>query len=417
MGPLRSPPALPEAAMPNVETRFDFPNAAGEKLAGLCVEPAAGARAWALFAHCFTCSKDLKAVNWISRELVARGIAVLRFDFTGLGESDGDFADTNFTSNLDDLVAAADFMRERFAAPQILVGHSLGGAAVLAAARRVPESVAVATIGAPSDPAHLRETLDEAAPSLATEDATEVRLAGRRFTIRRQLLEDLGRHRLDEAVGGLKRALLVMHSPIDEIVGIDHAAAIYRAARHPKSFVSLDDADHLLMRERDARYAATVLAAWAGRYLPQPDAPAVESGEVVVRGGPSGYANDVVAGHHRFPADEPPGIGTDTGPGPYDLLLASLGACTSMTLRMYADRKGWPLEGTEVRLRHGRVHARDCEDCESTTGLVDEIRRTIALAGPLDDEQRARLMEIADRCPVHRTLTTETTIRTEPAGG
>jgi len=393
--------------------RLKFPGAFGTELAARINQPDAEPRAWAIFAHCFTCSKDLKAANWISRSLVDRGIGVLRFDFTGIGESAGEFGETNFSSNLDDLVAAAEFLRSRGQAPRILIGHSLGGAAVLAAARRIPESVAVATIGAPSATSHLSKTLLRISPELSEKGEAEINLGGRTFNVKQQLLDDLEEHALASVIGELGRALLVLHSPVDAIVSIDHAARIYKTARHPKSFVSLDDADHLLMRERDARYVADVLAAWAGRYLPEQATPEEDSarGEVVVRGGPSGYAQEIVAGPHRLRADEPPSIGTDTGATPYDLLLAGLGACTSMTLRMYADRKQWPLDGVEVKLSHSRVHAKDCEDCESTGGFVGEITREVGLSGDLDGEQRARLLEIADRCPVHRTLTGEIKIR------
>jgi len=406
--------------MQTIKERVRFPGAGGQRLAAR-VERASGARprAWTLFAHCFSCSKDLKAVGWFTQELVAQGFGVLRFDFTGLGESEGDFADTNFTSNLDDLVAAADFMRDRGEAPRILIGHSLGGSASLAAAHRVPESVAVATIGAPSDTDHLGEKLIRWAPELEARGEAEMSLGGRPFVVKKQLLDDLRSHTLSEAIAGLGRALLVMHSPVDELVGIEHAGAIYQAARHPKSFVSLDDADHLLLRDpRDARYAARVLAAWASRYLVDEAsataASTAEQGEVVVRGGPSGFAQEIAAGPHRLVADEPTSVsgGSDTGPTPYDLLLAGLGACTSMTLRMYADRKGWPLAEVTSRLRHSRIHARDCEECETKEGRVDRIEQKISLTGDLDEDQRTRLLEIAHRCPVHRTLLGEIAIDT-----
>jgi putative redox protein len=404
-----------------LEERVRFPGALGRPLAARLGRPS-GARptAWALFAHCFSCSKDLKAVGWFTRSLIRRGFGVLRFDFTGLGESEGDFADTNFSSNLDDFVAAADFLRDREEAPRILIGHSLGGAAALAAAHRVAESVAVATIAAPSDTGQFGEKLIRLAPELESRGEAEVRLGGRPFMVRKQLLDDLRSHTLREAVAKLGRALLVMHSPVDQTVGIEHAGEIYKAAKHPKSFVSLDDADHLLLRDpRDARYAAEVLAAWASRYVDGvaddgESETTSERGEVVVRGGPTGFAQEITAGAHRLVADEPTDVpgGTDTGPTPYDLLLAGLGACTTMTLRMYADRKGLPLTGATARLRHSRIHAKDCEECETAKGRVDRIERTIELSGDLDDAQRKRLVEIADRCPVHRTLRGEIVIET-----
>jgi putative redox protein len=402
--------------------RVRFPGSLGTDLIGRLERPEGEVTAYVLFAHCFTCSKDLKAAGWISRALVERGLGVLRFDFTGLGESGGDFADTDFHSNLDDLVAAGDFLRSRYEAPRILVGHSLGGAAVLAAASSFPEAVAVATIGAPADTAHLRQTFAAAAERLEREGVAEVDLGGvRPVRIGKELFDDLDEDHLSRALAGLGKALLIFHSPVDKIVGIDHAERIYRAARHPKSFVSLDDAEHLLTSERDARYVGEVVAAWAGRYVEQGE-PEVEArageeelprGQVVVVGG-DGLAQEVVARHHRLTADEPRSVGgTDTGPTPYDLLLAALGACASMTLRLYADRKGWPLEGVRVSLDHGRIHAKDCAECAAKEGRIDRIDRKIEVLGELDGEQRARLLEIADRCPVHRTLKGEIDIRSE----
>jgi putative redox protein len=401
--------------------RLKFPGAFGDQLVGrleLPDPPGSEPAAYALFAHCFTCSKDLKAAGWISRSLVERGIAVFRFDFTGIGESAGDFADTDFSSNLDDLQAAADFLRREHGAPQILVGHSLGGAAVLAAAGRIPEARAVATIGAPSDTAHLRETLVRRAPELTERDEAEVELGGRTFRIRRQLLDDLEEGSLRKAIAELDRALLIFHSPADAIVGVDHARKIYEAAKHPKSFVSLDHADHLLTEPRDARYVGEVLAAWAGRYvslepileqMEETEAEVTHEGGVRVEGGASGFAEEVFARRHRFTADEPRSSGgTDTGPSPYELVLAGLGACTSMTLRMYADRKKWPLEGVRVRLDHQRVHAKDCAVCAEEVreggGQISHVVRRIEVLGDLSEEQRQRLLEIAERCPVHRTL-------------
>ncbi len=405
--------------------RVTFPGAFGHQLAARLDRSDEPPKACALFAHCFTCSKDLKATARISRALVERGIAVLRFDFTGLGESEGDFADTNFSSNLEDLLAAVEYLRAHHQAPKLLIGHSLGGAAVLASAARVPETVAVATLGAPSDTAHLGEGILRSAPELEAKDEAEVVLAGRPFRIRRQLLDDLREQSVLSAVRRLDKALLILHSPVDEVVDVDHARRIFQAAKHPKSFVSLGDADHLLIRDpADARYVAEVLAAWAGRYLGAAEEesqaasePALEHGEVRVIGGASGFHNRVRAGRHELVADEPTSVGgTDLGPNPYDYLLAALGACTNMTLRMYAGRKKWPLEGVETRLRHSKIHARDCEECQSETGKIDVIEKVVEVHGPLTEEQRQRLLEIAGRCPVHRTLTSETVIRSRLAG-
>jgi uncharacterized OsmC-like protein/alpha/beta superfamily hydrolase len=406
--------------------RTTFPGHAGHELAAQLELPAQAPRAYALFAHCFTCGKDSLAAVRISRALAAQGVAVLRFDFTGLGGSGGEFANSNFSSNVADLVRAADYLRETHQAPALLVGHSLGGTAVLAAAREIPETVAVATLAAPAEPEHVARQFGAAEAVLETQAEVAVELGGRAFTIQRQFLDDVRGARIDACIANLGAALLVMHSPADAIVGIDSASRIFKLASHPKSFVSLGQADHLLGDQADADYVAAVLAAWASRYLPAPAAgagaaPELDAGEVEVRETGAGtYTQLVTGGRHQWLADEPRNVGgDDAGPGPYDLLLAALGACTSMTLRMYADRKRWPLTGVRVTARHARVHAEDCEDCESGDARIDEIRRSIALEGALDDGQRQRLLEIADRCPVHRTLTGDIRIHStlEPAPG
>jgi uncharacterized OsmC-like protein/alpha-beta hydrolase superfamily lysophospholipase len=401
--------------------KITFANAQGEALAARLDLPDGPPRAYALFAHCFACSKDVFAAARISQGLAARGFAVLRFDFTGLGASEGEFANTNFSSNLDDLAAGADFLREQHQAPLLLIGHSLGGAAVLAAAHRVPEAVAVATISAPFDPAHVAHVLAPARAEIEARGEAEITLAGRSFRVKKQFLDDIASYKLSDHLARLGKALIIFHAPRDEIVGIENAGQIFAAAKHPKSFISLDDADHLLTRRGDAIFVADVLAAWASRYLPEaaaaalPEAKAGEPDEVVVaETGEGRFAQTVRVGRHELRADEPMSVpgGLDTGPGPYDYLLIGLGACTSMTLRLYAERKGLPLERVTVRLTHDKIHARDCEDCETREGILDEIRRTLELTGPLDDAQRQRLLEIADKCPVHRTLTSEVKIRT-----
>jgi putative redox protein len=402
--------------------RVSFPGAAGNTLSGRLHLPPGEPAAYAVFAHCFTCGKDVHAAVRISAALAERGIATLRFDFTGLGESEGDFADTTFSGNVKDLVAACDWLRKERQAPRLLVGHSLGGAAVIAAAPGVPEVRAVATIGAPADPAHVRALLRPAVPELEARGEAEVSIAGRPFRIKKELLDDLARQESGAALAALGRALLILHSPGDTVVDVEQARRLFGAARHPKSFVSLDGADHLLSNREDARWAGGLIAAWAARYVGAPAEPALpdeaaDGGEVIVRGGPTGFAQEVLAGRHRLAADEPEALGgTDTGPTPYGLLLASLGACTSMTLRMYADRKGWPLEAVTVRLRHDKVHAKDCADCELKEGHIDEIQRVVRVDGPLDDEQRRRLLEIANKCPVHRTLEGEIKVRTRLDG-
>ncbi|MEM7225524.1 MAG: bifunctional alpha/beta hydrolase/OsmC family protein [Pseudomonadota bacterium] len=405
--------------------KLTFTGSSGEQLAARLDAPEGEVQGYALFAHCFTCTKDIFAAARIAAGLAERGIAVLRFDFTGLGHSEGEFANTNFSSNVADLVRAADFLRQTRAAPKLLIGHSLGGAAVLAAAGQVPEALAVATIGAPAEPAHVQHLFQAAKPEIEARGEAEVLLAGRPFCVKKQFLEDIEAKKLADDVATLKKALLVFHAPRDETVSIDNAGAIFGAAKHPKSFVSLDAADHLLTRKEDARYVARVLAAWATRYVGEAPSEATAAapaagapGEVVVaESGLGRLQQTIVAGTHHLTADEPASVGgTDRGPTPYDLLLAGLGACTSMTLRLYADRKKWPLEKTTVHLSHDRIHAEDCADCESTEGRVDRMFRKLTLDGPLDGAQKAKLLEIADKCPVHRTLENEIKVVTELAG-
>ncbi len=389
--------------------KFEFTNASGQTLAGLLESPddEASVRAHALFAHCFTCGKDIAAASRISRALAAEGIAVLRFDFTGLGNSDGDFANTNFSSNVDDLIRAAAALAGAGRPPQILIGHSLGGAAVLAAAARIESVEAVVTIGAPATARHVEHLFAESRGEIEAEGEAVVSLGGRKFAIQRQFLDDLERYASTESLRELGAALLIFHSPLDAIVSIDEAARIYQAARHPKSFISLDRADHLLSDAADSRYVARTLAAWASRYVEleataEPARPELAEGEVLITELDRKFLRGLHGSGHFLRADEPKRYGgSEQGPTPYDLLLMALGACTSMTLRMYANRKKLRLDDVSVRLEHARVHAEDCIDCEAG---MERITRRIALAGDLDPDQRARLLEIADKCPVHRTL-------------
>ena len=401
--------------------RFQFASTEGHKLAAALDLPDRKPLAYALFAHCFTCGKDVLAAKRIAVALATRGIAVLRFDFTGLGSSEGDFANSTFSSNVADLVRAADHLRESRNAPALLIGHSLGGAAILAAAASIPEAKAVVTIAAPSDPAHVTGLFSDRIEDIRKAGKAEVSLAGRPFTIKREFLDDIAEQGLTTRLANLHKALLVMHAPTDDMVGIDNATRIFVAAKHPKSFVSLAGADHLLSEKRDSGYVADVIAAWSSRYVELAPEQIADTGnaprQVVVRETGNGkFQNMVTVGPHGLLADEPVAAGgEDTGPGPYDFLLAGLGACKSMTMRLYADRKSFPLERATVTLRHGRIHAQDCAECETKEGMLDQIEVEIGLQGALDADQRKRIVEIADKCPVHRTLTSEIHIVTRAA--
>lgn len=392
--------------------KAEFEGHSGAKLAARLDFPAGAIRAWALFAHCFTCSKDTLAAKRISGELARAGIAVMRFDFTGLGSSDGEFASTNFSSNLEDLRAAAEWLGEHYDAPEILVGHSLGGAAVLAIAGALASVKAVATIGAPSEASHVIHNFSAHVDEINATGAAKVQLGGRPFTIQRQFVEDLNATRLADKISSMKKALLVLHAPRDAVVGIDNASAIFTAAKHPKSFVSLDGADHLLTSEADANYVAGIIASWASRYLPA-DAPHSQNEPVedVVVGetGQGRFQVAVQAGLHRFLADEPADVGgSDTGPSPYDLVSAALGACTAMTLRMYARFKKIDLGLVTVTVRHNKIHARDCLECTGEErdggGKIDRFERVISIDGGASEALTDKIVEIAGKCPVHRTL-------------
>ena len=397
-----------------------FQNNAGEQLVGILDFPVTPPRAFALFAHCFTCSKNLRAATNISHALTEAGYAVLRFDFTGLGQSEGEFAETNFSSNVDDLLSAARFLEDEYEAPSLLIGHSLGGTAVLQAARDIPSAVAVATIGSPADPRHVAHLFAGAQNELEEQGIAEVRLGGRPFTIKRQFLDDLREHDLPAAIGSLRKALLIMHAPLDDIVELDNASALFTAAKHSKSFVSLDNADHLLTREEDSFYAGQVLAAWSSRYLPAMPADdlVAAEGHAVARTFIDGFRTDVRVGPHALTADEPASVGgSNAGPSPYGLLSAALATCTSMTLKMYASFKKFGLASATVTVTHNKVHADDCANCETTGGKIDEFRREISLEGELTESERQRILEIADRCPVHKTLHGEVKVLTTLAEG
>tara|TARA_R110002096_G_scaffold259030_1_gene452579 strand:- start:41944 stop:43158 length:1215 start_codon:yes stop_codon:yes gene_type:complete len=399
--------------------KIEFTGATGQKLAGKLDLPSGKPLAYALWAHCFSCTKDVLAASRVSEGLTSKGIAVLRFDFTGLGSSEGDFANTNFSSNVEDLVAAADHLRAHFEAPQILIGHSWGGTAILAAAAHVPEARAVCTIAAPADPAHVTKLFQTSLDLIEDQGEAEVLLAGRPFRIKKQFLDDVAGRLLEQKISKLGKALLVLHSPTDNLVGIDEARAIFEAAKHPKSFVSLDGADHLLSRREDAEYVASMIATWAARYTAskQPAVPAEnEANAVVVSETGSGkFANAIsFGGRHTMLADEPEAYGgSDTGPSPYELLLAALGACKSMTMRMYAARKGFALDQAKVTLRHSKVHAVDCDGCETNGKKVDRIEVDIEVTGDLNEEDRQKIIAIAEKCPVHRTLVSNVVIESK----
>ncbi len=390
--------------------KVTFNNPQGESLSGLLEMPMGSVKSYALFAHCFTCSKDIAAASRITRALAKQGIAVLRFDFTGLGNSDGDFSNTNFSSNLQDLMVAADYLEQHYVAASLLIGHSLGGAAVLAVAQRLDSVKAVVTIGAPATAGHVKHLFADSYDEIMQQETASVVLAGRSFTIQRQLIEDLENYNTVEHIKTLRKALLIFHSPVDQVVSIDEAGRIYAAAMHPKSFVSLDQADHLLSRVEDSEYVAAVMAAWVARYLTVNQAEtnavsSVEEGCVVVRERDKKFTRDIFTARHQLVSDEPLSMGgADLGANPYELLLAALGSCTSMTLRMYANHKQLDLQSIEVLLHHTRIHAKDCASCEDQTPMIDQMTREIKLTGNLDQQQRSRLLEIANKCPVHKTL-------------
>ncbi|MDF1568305.1 MAG: bifunctional alpha/beta hydrolase/OsmC family protein [Spirochaetaceae bacterium] len=393
-----------------------FDNRHGQSLSARIDLPADGApRGFALLAHCFTCSKDLVSLRRLSQSLTGYGLGVMSFDFTGLGHSEGDFADTGFTTQVSDLLDAASWLKENYGELLLLVGHSLGGTAVLYASRDLPLVKGVVTIGSPSDPGHVEQLFSDKVETIEDAGEAEVSIGGRPFRIRRSFLEDIRSTPPEKWLGDLRKEFLILHSPVDKVVGISNAEQIFKAVRHPKSFVSLKDADHLFSRSSDAAYAGRIIGSWAEGLLPPDNRdPLMTDRHVAARIGLDAYTVEIRAGRHSLTADEPLSVGgRNLGPGPYEYLLAGLGACTVITLRMYTDRKEWPMESVTVHMNHEKIHAEDCEGCDTDTKrMLDRIERIIVIKGDLDDVQRGRLLEIADRCPVHRTLTSQVVIET-----
>lgn len=396
--------------------KLSIRNKAGEPLSARLEMPASGhPHSYAIFAHCFTCSKDLNAVRNICLALTSRDFAVVRFDFTGLGESGGDFSDTNFSHNIDDLMVVGEYLEKNYKAPALLVGHSLGGAAAIVAGSKMESIRAVATIGAPSAISHITHLFKNDLSTIEAEGSAEVSIGGRPFTIKKHFIDSLELKDLSSIVKSMRKPLLIAHSPQDRIVDIRNASELYKAAWHPKSFLSLDRADHLLTSEEDSHYVGDVLSSWAKRYIDiKPATPAASDSQVVAQIAGDDYTTQIKARQHSLTADEPVSLGgNDLGPNPYELLSAGLGACTAITVKMYANRKKWDLKEVFVHLDHGKVHAEDSAHTEvNQTQKIDQFTREIELVGDLDDTQRARLLEIANKCPVHRTLHNKIVIKT-----
>lgn len=396
-------------------SKVSFKNAEGLDLSGYLELPLnSHPHSYVLFAHCFTCNKNYFAVKNIARALSAQGYGVLRFDFSGLGESDGEFADTTFSGNVEDLISAAKYLEAEYKAPEMLIGHSLGGAAVIFAAAQLPSVKSIVTIGAPSSPVHVKHLLKSNMQEIEEKGVAEVNVGGRNFTIKKNFLDDINTYDLATFAKDLKKAFLIMHSPQDPVVAISNAEALYKQVKHPKSFVSLDGADHLLTNDKDSEYAGKVIASWASRYLEIPEEKELSTNyQVVANLGEEGYTTQIRSGKHYFTADEPKSFGgEDFGPSPYEFLSAGLAACTSMTIQMYARRKKWPLKNVETHVNHKKTHAEDCENCERNTAKIDVFEREIVLQGNLDEPQQQKILEIADKCPVHRTLSSKIQIKT-----
>lgn len=396
--------------------KITFQNASGYDLSGRLELPVdQKPHNYAIFAHCFTCNKNFTATRNITRALTAAGFGVLRFDFTGLGESDGDFGDTNFSGNVEDLLAAISFLDKNHKAPTLAIGHSLGGAAVLFASAKASSIKAVATVGAPSDTKHVKHLFGDQIEAIIENGEAVVQLSGRPFKIKEQFLKDIDEQMVTRTVKDLRKPILICHSPQDTTVGIQHAEKLYHAAIHPKSFLSLDGADHLLTNKADSNYVGQVIAGWASRYLELPEDVKLSSSQQVAASlnAQSGFTTQIRAGNHYLTADEPLEVGgSNYGPTPYELLSSGLAACTVMTLQMYANRKKWDLQNVECHVTYDKQHSADCEHCDDDSAKIDTFTRHIQLPAGLEEKQIKRLLEIADKCPVHRTLHSQTQVLT-----
>ncbi|MEJ1223675.1 bifunctional alpha/beta hydrolase/OsmC family protein [Sediminicola sp. 1XM1-17] len=394
--------------------KVTFKNKDGDTLVGRVELPAdQEPHNFALFAHCFSCNKNLLAVKNIVRALTAQGFGVLRFDFTGLGESEGDFSDTNLSGNVEDLLSAATFLKEKHKAPSLIIGHSLGGVAALMAAKKIASVKGIATIGTPSNAEHVKGLLKNDIDEIEETGKACVNLGGRDFTIKKQFLEDLENQSLLHLVKELRLPILLLHSPLDTTVGIDHAEALYKAAHHPKSFVSLDDADHLLMEKMDSDYAGGVIAAWSKKYMDNPAVSVLDTSHQVVGSLDADdlFTTKMKVGSHYLTADEPVSVGGQNfGPAPHELVAAGLTACTVMTIQMYAKRKGWNLDNAEVHTTYSKSASEEASNENGMDGQIDTFKRDIKLTGELDEKQKKRILEIANKCPVHKTLTSPTQI-------
>ena len=364
---------------------------------------------YAIFAHCFTCTSTFSAVKNISRALTSYGFGVLRFDFTGLGKSEGEFAESHFSANVDDLLAVSDYLKENHKAPSLLIGHSLGGSAVIVAASKLDNIKAVATIGAPATVNHVKYLFSHDFEDIKTKGEVKVNIGGRPFQINKEFVEDFDKTDLPTMVKNLRKPLLVMHSPIDVIVGIGNAEKIYKSAHHPKSFVSLDNADHLLSDNRDSQYVGNVIGAWVKRYFEPVDNVMLDTdGEQLVAHLnliENNFTTSIQTQKHSFTADEPESVGGDDfGPSPYDFLSAGLAACTVMTLKLYAERKKWDLQEVFAYITYSKKHSDDLMLDIEKPMRIDHMSKKLKFIGNLSKEQKERLKEIASKCPVHKTL-------------